>query len=235
MAASGCEWAHSLLRGAHEQRGDRHVPVPGRLALAPRAGAAQSYRARLLGADAPARRAVAAPCAHLSSLSPEATWRHHLRQEPDAVIPLVRIRGGGYEQSSSLLRLGGRTPHGDALVRGPGPYCGDGWIADPLDASMGGLAAHRRVRSVDDLPLAGLVGEAIADLKLHRQDLAASRRCRLALLLGPCAALSHGSRTRWRGRRDGPVRADRTACADRRIPPGSARRPPSGSPSRRSS
>src|SRR6266852_5576266 len=105
MAASGCEWAHSLLRGAHEQRGDRHVPVPGRLALAPRAGAAQSYRARLLGADAPARRAVAAPCAHLSSLSPEATWRHHLRQEPDAVIPLVRIRGGGYEQSSSLLRL----------------------------------------------------------------------------------------------------------------------------------
>src|SRR5213593_5160141 len=106
MAASGCEWAHSLLRSAHEQFGDRHVPVPGRLALAPRAGAAQSYRAHLLGADAPARRAVAAPCAHLSSLSPEATWRHHLRQEPDAVIPLVRIRGGGYEQSSSLLRLG---------------------------------------------------------------------------------------------------------------------------------
>src|SRR2546428_11589170 len=73
--------------------------------MAPGAGEAQSYRARLLGADAPARRAVADPCAHLSSLSPEATWRHHLRQEPDAVIPLVRIRGGGYEQSSSLLRL----------------------------------------------------------------------------------------------------------------------------------
>ena len=33
----------------------------------------------------------------LSSLSPEATWRCHLRQEPDAVMPLVRIRGGGYE------------------------------------------------------------------------------------------------------------------------------------------
>src|SRR6058998_170072 len=120
MAASGCEWAHSLLRGAHEQLGDRHVPVPGRLALAPRAGAAQSYRARLLGADAPARRAVAAPCAHLSSLSPEATWRRHLRQEPDAVIPLVRIRGGGYEQSSSLLRLrrcnGTRTGRANRLV-----------------------------------------------------------------------------------------------------------------------
>src|SRR2546428_9082293 len=77
--------------------------------MAPGAGEAQSYRARLLGADAPARRAVAAPCAHLSSLSPEATWRHHLRQEPDAVIPLVRIRGEGYEQSSSLLRLRGQS------------------------------------------------------------------------------------------------------------------------------
>src|SRR5436190_757047 len=104
MAASDCEWAHSLLRGAHEQLGDRHVSVPGGLALAPRARAAQSHRVRLLGADAPAHRAVAAPCARMSSLSPEATWRRHLRQEPDAVMPLVRIRGGGYEQSSSLLR-----------------------------------------------------------------------------------------------------------------------------------
>src|SRR5881409_464751 len=95
----------SLLRGAHEQLGDRHVSVPGGLALAPRARAAQSHRVRLLGADAPAHRAVAAPCARMSSLSPEATWRRHLRQEPDAVMPLVRIRGGGYEQSSSLLRL----------------------------------------------------------------------------------------------------------------------------------
>src|SRR2546428_2065941 len=84
--------------------------------MAPGAGEAQSYRARLLGADAPARRAVAAPCAHLSSLSPEATWRPHLRQEPDAVIPLVRIRGGGYEQSSSLLRLG--FPGDDVAVVG---------------------------------------------------------------------------------------------------------------------
>src|SRR5271169_1597186 len=31
--------------------------------------------------------------------------RHHLRQEPDAVIPLVRIRGGGRAQARSLLRL----------------------------------------------------------------------------------------------------------------------------------
>src|SRR5207249_10954474 len=42
---------------------------------------------------------------HHGLLSLEATWRRHLRQEPDAVIPHVRIRGGGYEQSSPLLRL----------------------------------------------------------------------------------------------------------------------------------
>src|SRR5262249_33626578 len=38
-------------------------------------------------------------CAHLPSVSFEATWRHHLKQEPDAVMPHVRICGGGYEQS----------------------------------------------------------------------------------------------------------------------------------------
>src|SRR5258706_5638646 len=31
--------------------------------------------------------------------------RNHLKQEPDAVMPLVRTRGGGCEQSCSLLRL----------------------------------------------------------------------------------------------------------------------------------
>lgn len=37
------------------------------------------------------------PSTHLPSLSPEATWRCHLRQEPSAVIPLAGICGGGYE------------------------------------------------------------------------------------------------------------------------------------------
>jgi hypothetical protein len=63
--------------------------------LVPRAGTAQSHRVRLLGTDAPAHRAVAAPRARLSPVSPEAAWRCHLRQEPDAVMPHVRIRGGG--------------------------------------------------------------------------------------------------------------------------------------------
>jgi hypothetical protein len=31
--------------------------------------------------------------------------RHHLRQEPDALVALVRICGGGAQQCASLLRL----------------------------------------------------------------------------------------------------------------------------------
>ena len=48
---------------------------------------------------------LAASAYRLSSLSPVPYGRHYLRQEPDAGIPLVRIRGGGYERSRSLLRL----------------------------------------------------------------------------------------------------------------------------------
>ena len=32
-------------------------------------------------------------------------WRYDLRQEPDAVIPLVRIRAGGCPKGWSLPRL----------------------------------------------------------------------------------------------------------------------------------
>jgi hypothetical protein len=42
---------------------------------------------------------MVAPSAHLSSLSSvPLLWRCYLRQEPDAAIPLVRIRGGGHGQ-----------------------------------------------------------------------------------------------------------------------------------------
>ena len=110
MAADGRGRPRPVLRGAHERCRPCPVPIPGGLALAPRAGAAQPDRPRLLGADAAAHSAVAATCPHLSSLSPRATRRYHPRQEPDAVMPLVRICGGGYGQSSSLLRPT-RDPH----------------------------------------------------------------------------------------------------------------------------
>src|SRR5215470_6019537 len=54
VAGYGGSGAHTVLRGADEQPSPRPVPVPGGLALAPRARTAQSDRARLLGADAPA-------------------------------------------------------------------------------------------------------------------------------------------------------------------------------------
>jgi hypothetical protein len=41
----------------------------------------------------------------LSALSAGASRRPHPRWEPDAVVPLVRICGGGRERSWSLLRL----------------------------------------------------------------------------------------------------------------------------------
>src|SRR5271169_5783572 len=58
-----------------------------------------------LGTGAPPLQTLVAQTPYLSSLSLAPPRRHHLRQEPDAVIPLVRIRGGGREQSRSLLRL----------------------------------------------------------------------------------------------------------------------------------
>ncbi len=48
---------------------------------------------------------VASARAHLSSLSPRAPGRHHPRWEPDAVMPLVRICGGGVQRWAFLLQL----------------------------------------------------------------------------------------------------------------------------------
>ena len=83
---------HSARRQRKTCRGSARSETPGMPA-----GAAQSDRATQLGADAAAHSALAAPSAHHSSLSPAATWRCHLRQEPSAVIPHAGICGGGYE------------------------------------------------------------------------------------------------------------------------------------------
>src|SRR2546425_4100640 len=100
MAALGRPRASAVLRGADERPGVAHVLVPGGPTLVPHAAAAEPDGPHHLGADAAAHSALAAPGAHYSSLSPEAAWRCHLRQEPSAVIPLAGICGGGYEQSS---------------------------------------------------------------------------------------------------------------------------------------
>jgi hypothetical protein len=88
-----------VLRSAPEPTRAVALSVPSGAALASRAFAAQPKRPRPLGPHAAPHHSLA-PCAyHLSSLSPASHGRHHLRQEPDAGIPLVRIRGGGCVQT----------------------------------------------------------------------------------------------------------------------------------------
>src|SRR5580692_11549294 len=90
MVASGGAWPRPVLRRAHESQCAVAVSVPGRAALASRAVAAQPERSRPLGTHAaPHPSLVAASCC-LSSLSSAPHGRHYLRQEPDAVVPLVR-------------------------------------------------------------------------------------------------------------------------------------------------
>jgi hypothetical protein len=58
---------------------------------------AQPERPGPLGSYAAPDHSLAASGFCLSSLSSASHGRHHLRQEPDAGNPLVRIRGGGCE------------------------------------------------------------------------------------------------------------------------------------------
>src|SRR5262249_49383123 len=81
-----------LLRSAHQRPGAALLSIPSRPALAPCAVEAQPERTRSLESNAAAHPQLAAPRSRLPPLSSEATWRHHLRQEPDAGNPLVRIR-----------------------------------------------------------------------------------------------------------------------------------------------
>ena len=83
-----------LLRSPDEQPGVGCVPFPARSALASRDVSTQPAWAGPLGSDVPPDCSLPASCSHLSCLSFASSRRHHLRQEPDAVIPLVRICGG---------------------------------------------------------------------------------------------------------------------------------------------
>src|SRR5271167_2737333 len=104
MAASGGAWTPPILRGAHEPTGAVDLSLPSRAALASRAVATKPEWPRALGSYAAPHQPLVASAYCLSSLSPAPHGRYYLRQEPDAVVPLVRICGGGREQSRSLLR-----------------------------------------------------------------------------------------------------------------------------------
>src|SRR6266436_6312731 len=99
VVASGGAWTHPVLRSAHEQLGAGSFSIPSGTALASRAVAAQPERSRTLGPHAAPHHSLAASAYRLSSLSSPPHGRPHLRQEPDAGIPLVRIRGGGCVQT----------------------------------------------------------------------------------------------------------------------------------------
>ena len=52
----------------------------------------------------------------------------------------------------------------------PRPILHRGGLINSPDASLNTLAACGRMRSAGDFPLAGLVGEAVSDLEVHRED-----------------------------------------------------------------
>ena len=79
--------------------------------------------------------------------------------------------------------LGGCPLHADALESVPISYLPTRGLVDSLDARVDDPSLRRAVRLPDDFPLAGLVGDAVADLKLYRQD---GGLCGFALLLGAC-------------------------------------------------
>ena len=63
-----------------------------------------------------------------------------------------------------------RRPHTDALVSNPRPILRCGGLINSPDASIDTFAACNRVRLAGDFPLAGLVGEAVPDLEVSRED-----------------------------------------------------------------
>jgi|SRR5579875_3559137 len=84
--------------------------------LASRSHAAKSEGAHAVGADATAYPPLASSGPYLPSLSFAPSARHHLRQEPYAGNPPVRICAGGTERSVSLPRQATSDAGGSALL-----------------------------------------------------------------------------------------------------------------------
>src|SRR5881296_248090 len=120
LSALGRSRARAVLRRAHEREQYWRLSLGHRSALVAGPQAPQPEPSSAVGADETLHRPVAATRPHLPSLSPRAPRRCHPKQEPDAVMPHVRIRGGGHEQSSAPTPTRSFTPR--AIV-GPIPEC----------------------------------------------------------------------------------------------------------------
>ncbi len=83
--------AHPVLRSAPQRPGDQCLPAGGDQALAQDARAPQPQAPLDPGTHATTCDQVATARANLPPLSLAAFWRSNLRQEPDAVVPHVRI------------------------------------------------------------------------------------------------------------------------------------------------
>jgi hypothetical protein len=96
----GGSWAHEVLRRARKFTSHQRLSLGSGAAMAEGARTPEPEGAAALGPDGEVPRPVATVRPRLSSLSIAAPCRHNLRQEPDAVMPLVRICAGGGPKGS---------------------------------------------------------------------------------------------------------------------------------------
>src|SRR2546426_8367028 len=85
-------------------------------------------------------------------------------------------------------------PHPDALVSDPRPILHRGGLINSPHASVDTLAACCRVRSAGDFPFTGLVGEAVSDLEVQREDVVGQKSDLPSLLLGLASSDDYRSR-----------------------------------------
>ncbi len=95
MAGGSGARVFRVPRSPHQHEGDVPVPLPGHLALAPRAQASRAARPDQLGADESPGPALAPTREEAASMVRGVIRRQNPRQEPDAVGLPVRICAGG--------------------------------------------------------------------------------------------------------------------------------------------
>src|SRR5688572_25008710 len=143
-----------LLRGPRQWMGARVLPPPDRASLATLALPPQPDRPLQLGSDARTRSDLAADTTHPASLPISTSVRHHLRQEPSAVIPLAGICGGGHGQPRFLLRrllfLRRQLPPAATVPRNRRKVLGRS--ADPSDTTPNGSRDPLGPRPADLFP-----------------------------------------------------------------------------------
>src|SRR5512136_536787 len=84
-----------LLWSPRQRKAPSVLPRPGQTSLGPCAPPPRPTGQDELEAHGTTRSALDPACAMASSLARAAVLRQHPRQEPDAVVPPVRIRAGG--------------------------------------------------------------------------------------------------------------------------------------------